>query len=139
MSEERSRILDMLASGKINAEEAARLLDAIERPAAEPTADTEPTGCCKPKYLRVVVEPKVAGKETVNIRIPLQLIRMGAKLSGLMPEKTRGKIDQKLTDHGIGLDFDKLDADGVEALIVALTESSIDVDDEKEKVRICCE
>jgi len=139
MSEERSRILDMLASGKINADEAARLLDAIERPVAEETVGAESTGCCKPKFLRVVVEPKVAGKDTVNIRIPLQLIRMGVKLGGLMPEKARGKIDRRLTEHGIGLDFDKLDADGVEALIVALTEASIDVDDEKEKVRICCE
>ena len=40
MSEDRSRILNMLAEGKITAEEAERLLDALEARAGASTAST---------------------------------------------------------------------------------------------------
>ena len=54
MSDDRRKILEMLATGRITAEEAERLLDALgsgPRPAAEPTPVAP-----GPKYLRIEME-----------------------------------------------------------------------------------
>ena len=58
MFEERRRILNMLAEGKISAEDAERLLDAIDAKAGSAEEKTE---CCdkeNPRYLRILVNPK---------------------------------------------------------------------------------
>jgi hypothetical protein len=74
MNEQRKDILDMLAEGKITAEEAEQLIAALERdqpPAAN--VDARPKG--KAKYLRVVVDTLDNGeKGRVNVRVPLQLL-----------------------------------------------------------------
>jgi len=142
MSEERRRILDMLASGKISSEEAERLLDALARASEHPGPAAEPIegGSRKrPKYLRVQVTPKNGGRETVNIRVPLLLLRTGIKLSGLMPDKTREKVNDALGRKGIDVDFNELKGEQLEAILGSLQDMSIDVDDEKEFVRVFCE
>ena len=138
MSEERRKILDMLSAGKISAAEAERLLDAIGRPGTE-ESPAEPKK--KPKFMKVKVEPKRGdGKgERVNIKIPLSVIRAGAKLSGFLPDEAKMKIQSKLKDKGIGIDLNSLDSDKLEDVICCLGEMSIDVDDEDESVKIYCE
>ena len=42
MSEERRKILQMLSSGQVSAEEADRLLDALDRPSAPATRGVSP-------------------------------------------------------------------------------------------------
>ena len=59
MSEERKKILEMLSQGKISADEAEKLLDAISPNATETNAGrSSPTLDEKkdPKFLRVLVE-----------------------------------------------------------------------------------
>ena len=52
MSEERKKILSMLADGKINVEEAERLLEAVK----EPTLSTgEPLSKGKAKFIQILV------------------------------------------------------------------------------------
>ena len=82
MSENRSRILDMLSEGKINVDEAERLLEAMSKQAGEEgtTSDVEPVRKPQPKYLRVFVEPNPdAGpgveQHHVNVRVPVALLR----------------------------------------------------------------
>ena len=61
MPENRKRILDMLSEGKINVDEAERLLSLVDEPVSSYTApsDSGPDQgrVGSPKYLRVVVEP----------------------------------------------------------------------------------
>ena len=80
MNEQRKDILDMLAAGKITADEAEQLIAALEReqPPAAPAFDTKKG---KAKYLRVLVDSRDAGEPgRVNIRVPLQLLRAGDRL-----------------------------------------------------------
>ena len=65
MNEHRREILQMLSEGKISADEAERLLAALdkERPASE-----EASAQKRPKYLRVAVENEDDTK--VNVRVP---------------------------------------------------------------------
>lgn len=140
MSEERRRILEMLAAGKITAEEAEKLLDAIgESGAAEQVKGDAPKG--KPKFLRIMVEPKSdrSNKEKVNMRIPLQVVRAGVKLSSILPDGAKEKLSTKLQDKGISINVNDINSECLESIVNSLSEMSIDVDDEKERVRIFCE
>ncbi len=171
MSEERKKVLEMLAEGKITAEEAERLLEKLEAPSdrgerhgqghgrgrrmkhrrwgwhkggisaqahvitagdepeTEEPYETETQGM--PKYLRVLVESDDG--ETVNIRIPIALVRTGMRLGAMMPKDAKDKIEAKGIDLG---QFNDMNAD---ELIHALSELSIDVDADGETVRIFCE
>ena len=143
MNSERKQILEMLSAGKINVDEAERLIKAIEDTV---DIDAEPaeggTGRKKkPRFLCVKVQAEPGSHhrhENVNIKIPIVLLKAGVKLGSLMPDKAKGEIASHLAEHGISLDLNKLDGEKIDRLIEALTECSIDVDTDKEKVQICC-
>lgn len=146
MTDDRRSILDMLAQGKINADEAERLLAALDRargPAAAPLADAGyPSNRPKAKYLRVLVDTDEAGDggpTKVNIRVPMQLLRAGVRLSSLIPPKAREEVNAHMREQGIPFDINQLKPDNLEELVEQLGELTVDVDQEKTKVRIFCE
>ena len=130
----------MLAAGKITADEAERLLDAL---GAGPQPDATPAGN-PPKYLRVQVE-KSRGDEghskQVNIRVPLSLLRAGVRLQGVLPPKARAGLNAALAEHGMDIDLDKLKSGQIETLIAGLSQAAIDIDagDGKSRVKVSCE
>jgi hypothetical protein len=133
MSDDRRRILKMVADGQITVDEAERLLTALgEGPAA---ASAPATGGKLPRYLRVVVE----GDERVNIRIPVALLRAGMKLGALLPEEARGKVGDALEEKGVSLDLGRMKPEDVDQLLRHLSDLEIDVDGGRETVRVYCE
>ena len=141
MSEDRRKILEMLAQGKINVDEAEKLLSAISQPSAESEQSERPEKKALPKYLKVVVEPGPQSEEgeTVNIRVPLNLIRAGIKLASLVPVDVQGKVNEHLKEKGINLDLSNITSDNLEEILEHLNDLTVDVDSKKEKVRIFCE
>ncbi len=144
MSQERMKVLEMLAAGKITAEEAEKLLDAIEStsdssPNEEKSEEKTGSSTKKLKYFRVIVEPKDGRKEKVNIKIPLGLIKAGAKLSSMIPKSAKDKVNGALGEKGVDFNIDELNSESLDKMLNALSETCIDVDDEKEAIRICCE
>jgi hypothetical protein len=100
MSQNRKLILSMLAEGVITADEAERLLAALESgTSASPSSGAAPARA-QPKYLRVLIEQDdPQGGETrtkVNIRVPLQLLRAGVKLQSLLPPEARADMNEAL-------------------------------------------
>ncbi len=142
MNESRRQILQMLADGKINADEAERLLVALEESSPKPDTVLSGAGADgKAKYLCVQVKADPDSEhrhKNVDIKIPLVLLKAGIKIGSLMPEGAKGKLNEHLSSHGIDLDLGKLDAEKLDQLIDALRENSIDIDSDKEKVRIHC-
>lgn len=141
MSEDRRKILDMLAQGKITVEEADKLLSAISESATDPGTREKEDKKDFPKYLRVVVEPgpESVKKEKVNIRVPFQLLRAGIKLASLLPGDAQVKIETHLKEKGIDMDLSKIKADNLEELLIHLNDLTVDVDSKEEKIRIFCE
>jgi DNA-directed RNA polymerase subunit F len=139
MSEERKKILEMLANGKISVEEAEKLLSAISESDGESIPGTK-TEASKLKYLRVVVEPGPGStnEERVNIRVPIKLIRAGIKLASLLPNDVQGKVDGALKEKGISLDFSQINEENLEEIVESLRDLTVDVEGE-ERVRIYCE
>jgi hypothetical protein len=138
MSEERRKILEMLAQGKINVEEAEKLLSAISQGSSEPEEGAQKK---VPQYLRVVVEPGPEGgrRDKVNIRVPFSFLRAGIRLASLIPVDVRGKVNEHLKEKGIDIDLSKITSENLEELLVHLNELTVDVDSHEEKVRIFCE
>jgi hypothetical protein len=140
MNEDRKRILTMLAEGKITADEAERLLDAMGR-RPEPGGGPLSGSNHAPKYFRVQVDSNDAsdGQTKVNIRIPMQLLRAGVRLSALIPPKARAEVNTAMAREGIPFDINQLKPENLEALIEHLSDFSVDVDNEDAKVRVYCE
>jgi hypothetical protein len=147
MSENRRQILEMLSSGRINADEAERLLAALET--EKPQSSTVSSGSSKaaPKYLRVVVDAAEHaggdGPTKVNVRVPMQLLRAGVRLAGLIPAQALHKANDALHEKGIPIDLSQVKPENLEDLVEQLHDLSVDVDsqekDGKVNVRVFCE
>ena len=146
MSEDRSRILTMLAEGKITAEEAEQLLDALDArgggaaPAAaagEPAikGDPKPLLEALPKFLYVKVNAE--NGDTVDVKGPLALVRSGLKLTSLIPPQAMDQINDSMSEHGMSIDFSNLKPEDIDELVEALREMEVNVDSANgDKVRV---
>ncbi|MCE7002373.1 hypothetical protein LWC34_05935 [Kibdelosporangium philippinense] len=135
---ERKDVLELLAEGKITADEAERLIGALERVQPAVVPDVRPKG--KAKYLRLVVDTQDAGERTkVNIRVPLQLLRAGVKLAALIPPVAVDKVNAELTKAGVPFDLGQLKPEQLEELVDHLDDLTLDVDQPDTTVRIFCE
>ena len=140
MNDNRRQVLEMLANGKISAEEAERLIAALER-TANGTGATAMTETDKVKNLRVLVDTKdpVEGPTKVNVRVPMQLLRAGVRLTGVIPASAREEVNNALRKEGIAFDINNVTPQNLEELIEQLRELTVDVDNENTKVRVFCE
>ena len=140
MSDNQKRILDMLAEGKISADEAQKLLAAIGSGSDE-TKSAPPSS---PKYLRVVIQPNPDAPENedvkrVNVRVPVALIRAGIKFTSLIPADASDQVNAALKEKGIDFDIRNLKPEDLEELIMALHDLEVDVQNGQEKVHVYVE
>jgi hypothetical protein len=108
-------VLRMVAEGRLTAEQAAPILDALEG-TDEPTpngASAEPArdgAAATPSYARIEVLD--GGRTAVNLRVPLSLGRMAMAaipgLSGTLADQINEAIDRRVA----GSVVDVLDEDG---------------------------
>jgi len=145
MNENRKRILEMLAAGQINADEAERLIAALEKESASTASagSSESSPKAWPKYLRVLVESEEGhlgkGPSKVNVRVPFQLLRAGVKLHGIIPPHAREKVNEALRQQGVDVDVNNLKPENLEELVYQLKDLTVDIDDKDAKVRVFCE
>lgn len=137
MNAERKSVLEMLAEGKITADDAERLLDKMsgspidEGSPKEGTVEGAAHSAKKPRFLRIMVEKP--GQDHVNIRIPLSFMRTGTHLA-VLPSKVR----ERLADYGINLPA--FGAMTEEELALAIENIDVDIDKgHGKKVRMYCE
>ena len=157
MNENRRQILEMLAAGKLTADEAERLIAALEPEGATVgeyagrTAGADGSkGAAvktKAKYLRVQVEADekmtgMKGGTTVNVRVPMQLLRAGVRLAALIPVQAHDQFDEALSKHGVPVTLSQIRPENLEELIDHLEDLMVDVDGKDgntTKVRVFCE
>ncbi len=153
MNENRRQILEMLAAGKITADEAERLLAALD-PAPTPvmpeftgTTTSGATVKTRAKYLRVLVEADegmtgMKGQTTVNVRVPMQLLRAGVRLASLIPTQAHDQLDEALSRKGVPITLSQIKPENLEELIDHLEDLTVDVDGKDgntTKVKVFCE
>ena len=155
MNENRKKILQMLAEGKISVEEAARLLSLMGEESGPEVNGAASADVPKPnpKYLYIRVEPKAghhsdfehkghgsfAEHGRVNVRIPVGLIRAGIKLKALIPPQVAEDVNRAMKDKGMSFDIRDLKDEYLEELLTALCNTGIDVDSEEAELHISAE
>lgn len=115
-SDERKKILKMVSSGKITAEEGAKLLSAITK--GEQKRTDTPQGSAR--WLRIRVTEIDSGKASVNVNLPISLLQVGMKLGARFAPEMEG-LDMNEISH---------------ALEQGLTGKMIDIVDEEEDQRV---
>ncbi len=145
MGSDRRKILEMLHEGSISTDDAECLIDALgpgySGPSESGTQSPAPT---PRKYLRVVVEAIEEGHSkatNVNVRVPLQLLRAGVRLTSFLPQEARWEVERALSESGINLDLDRLKPEHIDELIEALSETVVDIDapEASARVKVYCE
>ena len=139
MSDERRSILQMLSVGKLTPDEAERLISALEVGAS--TRPSGPSAKAPAKYLRVAVDSEEGhgGPTKINIRVPMNLLRAGVRLSSILPPQARDKVNQAMREKGVPFDINALKPENLEELVSQLNDLTVDVDQDRTKVRIYCE
>jgi len=148
MTSEQRQILEMLAAGKISADEAERLLQLTSNSQGGPGITSGFTSMAAqindPKFIRVIVDPDptVTGNHSrhhVNIRVPLKIVRAGVNLASLIPNDAGHMVQNSLLNKGFKGDLSKLDATALDELIEALQELSIDATVDNHLVKVSVE
>jgi hypothetical protein len=140
-TEERMKILQMLQEGRLTAESAAQLLQAVEegpvRTASEATQaapagsavgtrsqEAEVVSGSRPRWLRVRVTDTDTGRPRVNVRLPISLVNVGLKLGSQFAPEIEGLDFEELIraansgETGAFVDvFDEDDGEHVEVFL----------------------
>jgi hypothetical protein len=142
MTEERRQILEMLAEGKISADEADRLIGALGGSSATATSTTTATAVQAkplPKYVRIMVDTK-EGRHSkpvkINLRVPVALLRAGVRFGSLIPIQAQEKMNAEFRKNGMDFDIRQVKPENINELIDQLQDLSIDVDQEDDDTKI---
>jgi hypothetical protein len=139
MTENRRKVLEMLVEGRINAEEADRLLAALDTAPAVATAGGDAGARpSAPKYLRVMVDSadKDEGPTHINVRVPIALLRAGVRLASLIPGPAQERVNRALHEQGIGFDVSQIKPENINEIIDQLRDFSVDIDHPQDEVKI---
>ena len=124
MSDAFERVLQLVAEGRLTAEEAAPLLDALEAaqapPPSAPAAPGEPgSGSDDTPASEVRIEVSDAGRKVINLRVPLAIGRTAINGVPGLSEATAEQIRQAINAgvKGPVLDIEDDQGDGVRVVI----------------------
>jgi Asp-tRNA(Asn)/Glu-tRNA(Gln) amidotransferase B subunit len=128
MSEERKRILKMLAEGKISASEAEELLDAMGKGGSQDTDSTAVDRKNLKNIKYIYVKVLSSQNDNVDVRVPLGLIRAGMRLTSLIPPQAMEQIDRTMAEKGMSFDLKNLKPEDLEDIVESLREMEINVE-----------
>jgi len=144
MSDDRRRVLDLLAQGRISVDEAEQLVSVMAEPRGEKAGGaagpaSAPDAESKPRFLRIEVlkagDSDRPGK-AVNIRVPVPFMRSGLRLGAVIPGFASERMQRHLRERGVDVDLEKLDFARLDAMLSELGEMTIDVDNGRKQVRL---
>lgn len=124
MSDERKMVLNMLEEGKITADEAAKLLETLEKTRPESKKASSKHSKNQGKFFRIRITDTGSGKARANIRFPLSVVGMGEKFGAHFTPKIDGIGNEELMqavksgEMGKVIDFiDEEDGEHIEIFI----------------------
>jgi hypothetical protein len=115
ISQEKMKILEMIENKKVNAEQAAKLLEALEQGEAESPEPSSRQG----RSLKIKVSDKQTGAVKVNVGLPIGIARF---FKDLIPAAERARMESQ------GIDLDLIFA----SLNSGSTGKLLDVEDEEQ-------
>lgn len=122
MGDELATVLRLVSEGKLTAEEAAPIIEALSRhraaPPSEPPTPPTPPGSVpgKGRGRRVRIQVTERGRRVVDVRVPLAFAAMAARMVPGIPDSYAALIEQAVDTDTIGPIVDVAedeDGDGV--------------------------
>lgn len=119
MRDELATVLRLVSEGKLSAEEAAPIIEALGRHRVPPPeTPTPPTGSVpgKGRGRRVRIQVTERGRHVVDVRVPLAFAAMAARMVPGIPDSYAAMIEQAVETNTIGPIVDLAedeDGDGV--------------------------
>ena len=122
MGDELATVLRLVSEGKLSAEEAAPIIEALGRhrvpPPSEPPTPPTPPGSVpgKGRGRRVRIQVTEHGRRVVDVRVPLAFAAMAARMVPGIPDSYAAMIEQAVETDTIGPIIDVAedeDGDGV--------------------------
>ncbi len=121
MTEALERVLRLVAEGRLSADEAAPILDALgtagDRPSGRQADEAPAGGRGAPRFARI--EVREGGKRVVDLRIPVSLGRFAlGRVPGLSAQHV-ADVEDAISSGGHGpiLDVEDADGDGVRIVL----------------------
>ena len=109
MGDELATVLRLVSEGKLSAEEAAPIIEALGRhrvapPPPEPPTPPTPPGSVpgKGRGRRVRIQVTEHGRRVVDVRVPLAFAAMAARMVPGIPESYAALIEQAVDTDAIG-------------------------------------
>ena len=110
-TDERFRILKLIESGQVTAEQGAQLIEAL----GEPASRERPRATQPPRTLRVRVTDLSTRRQKINVTIPVSLVEVGLKLGARLAPHVAGanadEIMAKIDGGATGRIFEMQDLD----------------------------
>jgi hypothetical protein len=91
-NDERMRILKLIESGQVTAEEGGKLIEALEADSARPRMPAPP----RARSLRVQVTDLATRRPKINVTIPVSLVSVGLKLGARLFPRTTDAVAEDL-------------------------------------------
>lgn len=114
MPDEMTTILRLVAEGTLSPEEAAPIIEALSR-ASGPQTDPPPATRASGRRVRIQVSEK--GRHVVDVRVPLGLASMAARVVPGIPESYANLITEAAATMTLGTIVDAEDENGDGVLI----------------------
>lgn len=129
---EQRQILDMLKDGRIDTEDAERLLERLGEADAPGAGAPRPPVPPGEQHLSVVI--RTQDGDEIDARVPLKLIATGMAFEKLLPETARGAVED------IGIDLAELRNVRGDQLIETIQNLEVDLEDhDGNSISIRCE
>lgn len=124
MGDELATVLRLVSEGKLTAEEAAPIIEALGRPAAPrpPEPPEQPfagAGASRPggRGRRIRIQVSEHGRRVVDVRVPLAFAAMAARMVPGIPDSYAALIEKAVETDQVGLLVDTEDKDGDSVVI----------------------
>jgi hypothetical protein len=112
------QILNMVANGRISAEDGAKLLAALEPANSKREPRLTAGGPSEPRWFRVRVTDLETGKNKVNVNLPMSLVdvgtRMGARFAPELEDLDFGDLVEQIKGGAQGKIIEVEDIEGGE-------------------------
>ena len=93
----------------------------------------------KNQYLRVIIHKHESGQEqgeSLDLRIPIRLLKSGVNLATLLPDRWQARIAELLKRRGFHPEGNETIWDTV---VEKISEIAVDVDNPQERIQVYCE
>jgi hypothetical protein len=123
MGDELATVLRLVAEGKLSADEAAPIIDALghrnaPRPPQTPPASEPTAGKSRGRRIRIQVTEK--GRRVVDVRVPLAFAAMAGRMVPGIPDSYRALIEQAVEGDVVGPIVDLAEDEDGDAVLITI-------------------